>query len=109
MAQDHVVRIIKHKNKPSKITNGNYLAVKKGSKAADCDSIIFKAHKTNAVVFVPDISIFGEHVFPVNDGIAVEKQIQPGANLGVHYYAIWNDEDKDFAEANSNPSIIIED
>ena len=113
MAQEHTVRIIKRGHKPCKIINGHQLVIKKNTKipADTPDTLVFKSNKKDVVIFFPDDKIFGEHVYKLNNALGYEKtlNLQINAPEDFFYFAIWSEDDGDFAEANSNPSIIIED
>ena len=110
MAKEHVVRIIQKGHKPSKVINGHQLVLKKNPGDVP-DKLVFKATGTEAVIFFPDTTLFGQHVYKTDrPGNQTETlEVQNNAQNDFYYYAIWCDSDGDFAEANSHPSIIIED
>ena len=107
---EHPVRIVKPVGEKFKVRNGHELPVKKYPKnPKNNDKVRFTAFDTNVVIFFPEKGIFKDQVIDVKAGHHKTEQVLDKAPVGLHYYVVWCEASKDFAEADSNPSIIIED
>ena len=107
-AVEQIIRIVKENNS-CKVLNASYLPVQTDDDVTLCDAIIFRAVNTQAYVFIPEEEIFGKQTIDLVKKDEESIKIKKNAPKGVHYFAVWCKDIGKFGEANSHPSIIIED
>ncbi|MFZ0455477.1 MAG: hypothetical protein WCE54_16675 [Ignavibacteriaceae bacterium] len=82
--------------------------------ASHDDTISWEEHDSDITIFIPESPvIFGtkERLFDVAKGKNIELKVvdKPGKGENRSYfYAVYHKDNRDFAESNSNPVIIIQ-